>query len=190
MKSIKWLGFAMAMLTLTACGSGEGYSGYDETLYIDWTGSVNGTLVVDATDDAFEFERDTGYLHFGNTTYTNAWVDDFADFWVDGIRIGGVYYVESIDGEVITALVSNRGYFIDLYGPESDLRWQETTILPIYALSSTKLTTNKSSFDQVQRIAQVSKDTVKGMGSAPLMAPNATKSARPLNSTGTLTKAE
>ena len=99
-----------------------------------WSGSVNGAIVIDATDDAFEFESLTDYLVFGNTTYTNAWVDSYGDFYVDGVLIGAVHYVKSIDNETITALISNNGYYIGIYGPELDLAWAEAPNMPIYAI--------------------------------------------------------
>lgn len=137
MRAIKLGLISVSALWLVACGGGEAdYGYYDEPQYINWSGSANGTIVVDATDDAFEFELDGGYLHFGSTTYFNAWVDDFANFWVDGRVIGGVYYVRAIDGHTITALVSNSGYYLDFYGPESNLSWAETGDVPIYALTS------------------------------------------------------
>ena len=62
----------LSIIILSACGGGsaDSYDDYYAEAYIDWSGSVNGTFVVDATDDVFEFEITTGYLHFGNTTYT------------------------------------------------------------------------------------------------------------------------
>lgn len=192
MKTIKFGIVAISILFLAACGSGESHYDYDESLYINWSGSVNGTIVVDATDDAFEFELDTGYLHFGNTTYTNAWVDDYANFWVDGQIIGGVYYIEDIDGYTITGLISNSGYFIDIYGPESNLAWTVTLELPIYALNSTdpRRLVPEGLQAPNQRSALVPKAKIEGQGVAPGskddMSPNAYKEARPKGSTSTL----
>ena len=136
MRFYKLILLVVPVLLLSACGGGhnDAHDYYYEETYIDWSGSVNGTIVVDATDDAFEFEINTGYLHFGNTTYTNAWVDHYGDFYVDGVRIGGVYYVLSSDHYTITALISNSGHYIDIYGPESDLAWTEAPTTPIYAI--------------------------------------------------------
>ncbi len=135
MRFLKLALIAVPVLFLSACGGGSHEESYDYAYdeYIDWSGSVNGTLVVDATDDVFEFEVNTGYLHFGSTTYTNAWVDSYGDFYVDGELIGAVFYVKSIYNETITALISNNGYYIDIYGPESDLAWEEAPTIPIYA---------------------------------------------------------
>ena len=130
------------VIFLSACGGGHDdshdyyHDTYYEEIYINWAGSVNGTIVVDATDDAFEFEVITGYMHFGNTTYTNAWVDAYGDFYVDGLHIGAVFYVKSIENETIAALISNNGYYIDFYGPESNLAWTEADTIPIYAFNS------------------------------------------------------
>ncbi|MGD8925578.1 MAG: hypothetical protein PVG20_01930 [Thioalkalispiraceae bacterium] len=136
MKLYRTILFLAAVLTLSACGGGYEDSYTYEEQYIDWAGSVNGTIVLDATGDEFEFESITGYLHFGNTTYTNAWVDAFGNFYVDGLQIGAVYYVKSFYDETITALVSNHGYYIDIYGPESDLAWEETWTVPVYAFKN------------------------------------------------------
>jgi len=134
--------FIIPVLLLAGCGENQedSYQDRDEN-YIVWAGSINGTVVVDATDDAFEFEINTGYLHFGNTTYTNAWVDLDGDFYIDSELIGAVFYVQSIDNEVITALISNNGYYIDIYGPETDLAWAESPDIPVYALRDS--TSNK-----------------------------------------------
>ncbi len=141
MKFFKFVLVLIPVVFLTACG-GNSENEYNDVSYINWAGSVNGTLVVDATDDTFEFELYTGYLHFGNTTYTNAWVDDYGDFYIDYELIGSVYYIESIDNEIITALISNNGYYIDIYGPESDLAWTETQTMPIYALGEISTASN------------------------------------------------
>ena len=188
MNIIKYSIVAISVLLLAACGSGDSYHDYDEAEYIYWTGSVNGTIVIDATDDPFEFEVDSGYLHFGNTTYTNAWVDDYANFWVDGQIIGGVYYIEDIDGYTITGLISNNGHYIDIYGPESDLAWEETNDLPIYALNSSRVNTRTLGQEFTQRLAQEPKGTVEGRRVAPKMIPNAVTEERPTGSTGTLGK--
>ncbi len=135
MRSYQFILFLVPILLLSACDEEYADTYYDET-YIDWAGSVNGTFVVDATDDIFEFEITTGYLHFGSTTYTNAWVDSYGDFYIDSVHIGAVYYVKSIYNETITALISNNGYYIDLYGPESNLAWAEALTMPIYAFKS------------------------------------------------------
>jgi len=144
MKFLKFILLILAAFLFSACGgdSEETYD-YNDISYIDWTGSVNGTLVIDATDDVFEFEYNTGYLHFGNTTYTNAWVDIEGDFYIDSILVGAVYYILSIDNEVITALISNNGHYIDIYGPESNLAWTEATTTPIYALTNIKIPPGK-----------------------------------------------
>ncbi len=136
MSLYRFIFFIIPVLLLAACGENQEDSyDYRDDNYIDWVGSINRTVVVDATDDAFEFEINTGYLHFGNTTYTNAWVDLDGDFYIDSELIGAVFYVRSIDNEIITALISNNGYYIDIYGPESDLAWTEAPDVPIYALS-------------------------------------------------------
>lgn len=146
MRRIKLILLFIPLLLVAACdGESEETAGSfdDEPTFIVWEGSVNGTIVVDATNDAFEFEFETGFLHFGNTTYTNAWVDHSGNFIVDGQIIGGVFYVRSIDNEIITALVSNNGHYIDIFGPESNLSWAETNVLPIFAINAQTGGSNK-----------------------------------------------
>lgn len=175
-------------LLLSACGGGSSdpYDDYySEPVYIYWSGSANGTLVIDATDDAFEFEAYTGYLHFGNTTYTNAWVDDFGNFYIDGFIVGAVYYVLSIDDEVITALISNNGYYIDIYGPESDLAWTEAPTQPIYAFNS--LTAVKPFDDMtITQSAQLSDTRPANKGTPPKLDMNAFTEELPKNNQSTL----
>ena len=175
-------------LLLSACGGGSSdpYDDYYyEPDYIYWSGSANGTLVIDATDDAFEFEAYTGYLHFGNTTYTNAWVDDFGYFYIDGFIVGAVYYVWSIDDEVITALISNNGYYIDIYGPESDLAWTEAPTQPVYAFNS--LTAVKPLDDTtITQSAQLTDAKPSPKATPPEMKMNALTEDLPKNNQSTL----
>jgi len=190
MRFYKYILILTAALLLSACGGGsaDSYDYYYEDTYIDWSGSVNGTFVVDATDDVFEFEITTGYLHFGNTTYTNAWVDFYGDFYVDGEIIGAVYYVESIDHEIITALISNNGYYIDIYGPESNLAWEETFISPIYALKG--VTPQDKLFEEsiYAQTAQQTDAKPSAQGTPPEMKMNATTEDLPANNESTLGK--
>jgi hypothetical protein len=175
-------------LWLSACGGGhsDSYDGYDQDAYIYWEGSVNGTLVVDATDDAFEFEIITGYLHFGNTTYTNAWVDSYGNFFVDGILVGGVYYVKSYYNETITALVSNNGYYIDIYGPESDLAWTEAPTTPIYAFKSESTAGEQASAPLYGQSALQSTGQSSEKATPPETRLNAYSDSRPKNNQGIL----
>jgi len=189
MRFYKYILPLVAVLLLSACGggdSGDDYDYYDET-YIYWEGSVNGTIVVDATDDAFEFEINTGYLHFGSTTYTNTWVDD-GDFFVDGELIGAVYYIKSFDNETITALISNNGYYIDIYGPESDLAWEETSILPIYAFKSASTSENKFEQSIYSQTAQETKTKPSIQAKSPVKDLNAFTQDLPENNQSSLSK--
>jgi hypothetical protein len=99
--------------------------------FINWTGSVNGEIVVDATNDEFKFTSPEGYLYFGSTTYTNFWVDG-NDLYYNGDKIGDVTYIKSEQGNIITGLVSNSGFMIDIYGPEDNLIWKTTDIVPVF----------------------------------------------------------
>lgn len=101
--------------------------------FIEWIGSANGEWVADVSPDFFRFEVDTGYMHFGSTTYTNTYVDASANLIWNSTIIAGVYYVESTSGDTVTALIGNNGCFIDIYGPESNLTWQQTSTLPVFA---------------------------------------------------------
>jgi len=190
MRFYKYSLILLATLFLSACGGGsaDSYDPYYTDAYIDWSGSVNGTLVIDATDDAFEFEITTGYLHFGNTTYTNAWVDLYGDFYIDGELVGAVYYVRSIDDEVITALISNDGYYIDIYGPESDLAWEVTFISPIYALKG--VTTPEKLLEETiyTQTAQQTDIKTSVKGTPPEMKMNAVTEDLPTKTESTLSK--
>lgn len=188
MRLYKLFLFLIPVLLVSACDGehhDDTYGHYDVT-YIDWVDSANGTIVVDATNDAFEFEAHTGYLHFGNTTYTNVWVNHFGDFFVDGVLVGAVYYVKSIDNLTITALVSNDGFYIDIYGPESNLAWSETTITPIFAaqgISSASLASTQTA--SVFAAKQMTKPQQQ-KGSAPLNIMNAISENLPKGTQGTL----
>jgi hypothetical protein len=189
MRLYKLLALVIPVMLLSACGGGydDPYDTYYDEYYINWAGSVNGTIVVDATGDEFEFEAFTGYLHFGNTTYTNAWVDDFGNFYVDGFLIGGVYYVESFYGEPITALISNNGYYIDIYGPESDLAWTESWTLPVYAFNSTNTDQFQEQPDYLQSARKADSQS-SGKATAPGTDSNAIIEDLPENNQSTLSK--
>jgi hypothetical protein len=113
---------------------------YDEDPYIWWEGSANGQYVVDGTDDFFLFLSDGGYLAFGHTTYWNVFVTSHGDLIWDDALIGAVELVESEQGEPVAALIGLDGHFLDLYGPEDDLHWQETDLDPIFIWDAAALT--------------------------------------------------
>ena len=129
---------------LVACGG----SGGDDTIanssgvvtpppssarFINWNGSANGTLVNDATDDFFQFREDTRQMYFGSTTINNVYVDGNAELFMDGIDIGCVCAVLSTVGTTIAGVISNNGFYLDFYGPESTLLVVESTKGAVFA---------------------------------------------------------
>lgn len=118
-------------LCLAACGGGGGSEGARQGVsYINWENSVNGTKVNDATNDFVQFESDSRYMSFGNTRYTNVYVNASAEIIFNGVQVGHVTYIKSTNGNTITGLISNNGYFLDIYGSESNLTIQESSIKP------------------------------------------------------------
>lgn len=113
-------------LLLNACNSdgdeAPPASGGGDNQYIVWEGSANEEVVVDVDGDAVKFEVGTGYMYFGNTTYTNARVDTrTADFILDGQVVGTVSLVLNIYDDSITALVALDGTYLDIHGTEDNL---------------------------------------------------------------------
>jgi hypothetical protein len=137
----------IALLFVLSCGGGGGGGGSDSSVsssnsgytYITWSRSVNGTVVMDATNDNLRFEASTGYMIFGSTRYTNAYVNDSANFILNGKIVGGVYYVKSTNGNTITGLLDSYGYFLDIYGFESDLTIKSSTVKPVLAKTISKI---------------------------------------------------
>ena len=134
---------AIVILSLAACGGG-GEDGdlyadpIDNVSYINWTGSSNGTSVVDATNDAVKFRSDTGQMVFSNTTFTNITVNSSSGaLTFNGEVIGGIYLIRSTAGSNITGMVCSNGYLVDIFGSESDLTLGCSSTYPTYASTAT-----------------------------------------------------
>ncbi len=95
--------------------------------YIDWTGSVNGIWVTDASGDMVRFTTE-GYMMYGNMMYTNVYIDSNANLYMDGSHIGSVSYVVSTAGSKMTAMVDNNGYLIDIYGSQDNMTLDRSSV--------------------------------------------------------------
>ncbi|RKZ72541.1 MAG: hypothetical protein DRR19_32040 [Candidatus Parabeggiatoa sp. nov. 1] len=97
-----------------------------------WEDSFNNEDVSDATGEFVQFEAGTGYMQFGSTTYTNAWVDEEnGDFYLDGEWLGGVAIVQDTNGDPIAALVARDDTLIDIAGTEYNLVVDNNTDLGV-----------------------------------------------------------
>ena len=151
-----YMGLLISLL-ISGCGGGDSSDSKNSTTYIEWSGSSNGAVVVDATNDSFRFEYSSGLMVFGGTTITNVWVDDDADLYFEGDVIGSVSYIKSTGGATITGLISNSGYMIDFFGPESSLQWQVSGVFPVFdGVSSASSQQVFSSFAQEMNTKSIS----------------------------------
>ncbi len=132
---ISILFLTVVSMSMVACDGSSSSS----LSFINWISSYNGEIVVDATNDHFKFTSPEGYLYFGNTTYDNFWVDSSSNLYFNGEKIGSVAYIKSDNDHIITGLVSTTGYLIDIYGPEDDLKWQISSIRPIFVTVNSKV---------------------------------------------------
>jgi hypothetical protein len=121
--------------TSTGSGSATG-SGASSTAvsYINWTNSVNGTYVVDASGDNFQFNVSTRCIYSLNTgkEYTNYCLGSAYTGVFAGVPFN-VYAVKSTTNQCIAALVDNSGYLIDIYTSGSTEIAKTTTTLAITA---------------------------------------------------------
>lgn len=83
--------------------------------YIQWTGSGNGVVVKDATNDNLRFRADNLRLVVAGTTINNARVDGNGTFFLNDQPEGVVVGTTGTLGGLITVLVDNQGRAIDLY---------------------------------------------------------------------------
>ncbi len=188
----KYFLIILGLISITACGGGGSSDPSTNTntsntnnqvTFTDWTGSANGTYVIDATDDLFQFEYTSGLMHFGNTTITNVWVDASANLYFNSQIIGAVTYVKATNGSTITGLISNSGLYIDFYGPESSLTWQVSSKNPVFAKASFNKSRNSISLKALE-----SNNKNSGSIDYEQSIPNAIIENRPLNSEGYATE--
>jgi len=99
--------------------------------YIEWTGSVNGIWVTDASGDMVRFTNE-GYMMFGATLYTNVYIDSNANLYVDGSCMGSVAYVVSTSGSKMTAIVDDDGFLIDIYGSQDYLTIDRSSVPAVF----------------------------------------------------------
>ena len=160
-----------------------------EIEYIEWEGNANGEWVADANGDQVRFEVDTSYMNFGDTTYSNVWVDEDSNFLIDGILEGAVEYVAAVNGDTIVALVAPDGTYLDIVGTESELFIDNTDLpaTPVSPIASqpdkttTRLASNAHSSSATDsKKMSVTADTSNISTSptlqkrlAPMLAPNA-----------------
>jgi len=141
MKITKFLLLILCAALATACNDDddEYTDTYFDIQYFTWEGSINAEWVVDANGDKFKFEIENGYMVFGNTTYTNAWVDtgETADFSLDGEVMGAVQAVEDVNHDQIVALVAPNGTFLDIVGDEDELFIKNTDIPAVLVVATT-----------------------------------------------------
>ena len=148
MKLHKLLLLILFSVLVTACNSDDdddeiAEAATESIQYFEWEGSINGEWVVDANGNKVRFEVENGYMNFGNTTYTNAWVDngETANFSLDGEVIGAVTGVKDVNDNPIVALVALDGTYLDIVGTENDLHVDNTDIPAVLISSVASLST-------------------------------------------------
>jgi len=99
--------------------------------YIEWTGSINGIWVTDASGDMVRFTTE-GYMMFGTTLYTNVYIDSNANLYIDGSRMGSVAYVVSTTGSKMTAIVDDDGFLIDIYGSQDYMTIDRSSVPAVF----------------------------------------------------------
>lgn len=84
--------------------------------YYTWTGSANGEVVLDSTDERFRFYSDTGCIYSDNTRteYTNFCLSGGATIYFSGASYS-VTKVRSTTGQCIAGLLTSDGWFADIF---------------------------------------------------------------------------
>lgn len=97
-----------AALTSTGGGGGGGGGGSN---YITWTGSANGTVILDAANNQFAVDASTGAVVAlaTTTTLTGLIVDSSANLLLNNSIIGGVYSAQSTTGSTIVVFNCSDG---------------------------------------------------------------------------------
>jgi hypothetical protein len=96
-------------------GGGSTGGGSSRGFYT-WTGSANGEVVLDSTDESFRFYSDNGCIYSNNTRteYTNFCLSGGATVYFSGSSYS-VSKVRSTTGSCIAGLLTSDGYFADIY---------------------------------------------------------------------------
>ena len=116
--------------------SSGGSTGSSSNDYLVFTNSGNGEWVLDASNDTVHFLVSTRRMVFGSTTYSNTYLDSNAYFYVDNVKVAGVYYVLGSSGGTVTAMVCTNGQVMDMYGWETSLQYTcYSGVTPTYTLS-------------------------------------------------------
>ncbi len=84
--------------------------------YYTWTGSANGEVVLDSTDERFRFYSDNGCIYSDNTRteYTNFCLSGGATIYFSGSSYS-VTKVRSTTGQCIAGLLTSDGWFADIF---------------------------------------------------------------------------
>jgi hypothetical protein len=96
-------------------GGGSTGGGSSRGFYT-WSGSANGEVVLDSTDESFRFYSDNGCIYSNNTRteYTNFCLSGGATVYFSGSSYS-VTKVRSTTGSCIAGLLTSDGYFADIY---------------------------------------------------------------------------
>lgn len=97
-------------------GGGNTGGGGASRGYYTWTGSANGEVVLDSTDERFRFYSDTGCIYSDNTRteYTNFCLSGGATVYFSGSSYS-VTKVRSTTGQCIAGLLTSDGWFADIF---------------------------------------------------------------------------
>jgi hypothetical protein len=97
-------------------GGGNTNGGTGSRGFYTWTGSANGEVVLDSTDESFRFYSDNGCIYSNNTRteYTNFCLSGGATVYFSGSSYS-VTKVRSTTGSCIAGLLTSDGYFADIY---------------------------------------------------------------------------
>lgn len=97
-------------------GGGNTGGGTGSRGFYTWSGSANGEVVLDSTDESFRFYSDTGCIYSNNTQteYTNFCLGGGASVSFAGSTYS-VTRVRSTTGACIAGLLTSDGWFADIF---------------------------------------------------------------------------
>jgi hypothetical protein len=131
---------------VVSCGGGGGDTSSDST-YANWTGSANGSVIKDASNDSFEVESATGALVFNRSNrLSGVLISSSGAMSYRGTASGSVVLSTATNGARISTLVCNSGVATDIAVTGNSWSWNCDVTASSQPGSSTTIGTANQSF--------------------------------------------